>query len=89
MAGGDASCNARILRAVLAGEHGVPRDVVVLNAAAALLVAGHAEDLAEGVVLARRSIDEGCAFSRLEALVALTSRLGAEADTRKAQEVPS
>ena len=89
MAGGDASRNAGILRAVLAGGHGVPRDVVVLNAAAALLVAGHAEDLAEGVVLARRSIDDGCAFARLEALLALTSRLGAEADARKAQEVPA
>ena len=81
--GGDAARNAEIVREVLAGAHGAPRDTVLMNAGAALLVAGRVEDLAEGVALARRSIDDGQAYARLEALVALTSRIGAEADAAK------
>jgi anthranilate synthase/phosphoribosyltransferase len=83
IAGGDARTNAAIVHDVLAGTHGAPRDVVLMNAAAALLVAGKAEDLVEGVALARRSIDGGEALARLEALVTLSARLGAEADVRK------
>jgi anthranilate synthase/phosphoribosyltransferase len=86
IAGGDAVRNAEIVRAVLLGEHGAPRDVVLMNAAAGLLVAGRAEDLAEGVDMARSSIDEGQALARLEALAALSSRLGSEADARKGAE---
>ena len=68
--GGDASENAAIVRAVLGGEHGPRRDIVLLNAAGALWVAGAAGDLAEGLVLARRSLDEGAAARKLEQLVA-------------------
>jgi anthranilate synthase/phosphoribosyltransferase len=83
IAGGDAARNADILRDVLRGEHGPARDTTLMNAAAALLVAGRVEDLAEGVALARHSIDDGLALARLEALVSLTSRLGAEDDALK------
>jgi len=68
--GGDAATNAAILRAILGGEAGAPRDVVVLNAAAALLAAGIADDLDEGLERARASIDTGAARARLDALVA-------------------
>jgi anthranilate synthase/phosphoribosyltransferase len=78
IAGGDATANADILRDVLGGEHGQPRDVVLMNAAAALLAAGRVTDMAEGVAVARESIDSGAALARLEALVTLTQRLGAE-----------
>ena len=85
VAGGDAARNAEILRAVLAGQHGPKRDVVLLNAAAALLVAGEVVDLAEGVVRARESIDSGRASEVLETLIALTQRLGAEERERDAR----
>jgi len=75
IAGGDADANAAILRAVLGGEHGQPRDVVLMNAAAALLAAGKAADMADGVALARESIDSGAALARLEALVRVSQRL--------------
>jgi anthranilate synthase/phosphoribosyltransferase len=86
IAGGDAVRNAAIIRALLQGEHGPRRDVVLMNAAAALLVAGAVEDLAEGIALARESIDYRKALVRLEALQALTERMGADADARRAQE---
>ena len=79
IAGGDAAENAVIVRAVLGGEVGPKRDVVLLNAAAALLAAGKASDLAEGVALARESIDSGRALSTLEALGELSRRLAAAA----------
>jgi anthranilate phosphoribosyltransferase len=66
--GGDAARSAAIARAVLAGERGPERDIVLLNAAAALFVGGAAESLAEGLPLAARSIDSGAARERLEAL---------------------
>jgi len=78
IAGGDATTNADVLRDVLGGGHGQPRDVVLMNAAAALLAAGRVTDMAEGVAVARDSIDSGAALARLEALVTLTQRLGAE-----------
>ncbi len=68
--GGDAATNAGAARAVLAGEPGPHRDVVVLNAAAGLLVGGAADDLAEGVALAAEAIDSGGAARALETLVA-------------------
>ncbi|MBI4556308.1 MAG: anthranilate phosphoribosyltransferase [Candidatus Hydrogenedentes bacterium] len=67
--GGDATSNARMLRAVLEGESGPRRDVVLLNAAAALLVGERASDWKEGVEMARRSIDSGAARDKLDALV--------------------
>ncbi len=74
--GGDAEENARILTAVLRGEHGSRRDVVLMNAAAALMAAGAVDDLAAGVVAARESIDSGRALAALEALAKVSQRLG-------------
>jgi anthranilate phosphoribosyltransferase len=69
LAGGDAATNAGIVRSVLAGEPGPRRDVVLVNAAAALWVAGAARDLAAGLERARQSLDSGAARERLAALV--------------------
>lgn len=71
--GGDAEHNATALRALLEGEPGAYRDTVLMNAGAALVVAGRAETLAEGVALAAASIDEGRAHERLDRLVAITN----------------
>ena len=71
--GGDARDNAAALRALLRGEAGPYRDIVVLNAAAALVVADRVEGLARGAELARQSIDSGAAASRLAALVRATN----------------
>jgi anthranilate phosphoribosyltransferase len=76
LAGGDALENAGILRAILEGEQGPRRDVVVLNAAAALRAAGRVEDFAAGVDLARRSLDEGRAREVLRRYVDFTHRAG-------------
>jgi anthranilate synthase/phosphoribosyltransferase len=76
LAGGDAEENATIVRAILGGEHGPRRDVVLMNAAAALLAAGKASDLAHGVELARDSIDSGRAENALLTLAAVSQRLG-------------
>jgi len=70
--GGDATENAAYLRTVLAGKPGPLRDIVLFNAAAALLVAGKAKTLREGVVLAAQSIDSGKAQAVLDALVKLS-----------------
>jgi len=76
IAGGDAEENARIVRSILGGEHGPRRDVVLMNAAAALVAAGAAGDMAAGVALARESIDSGRASAALESLVGVSQRLG-------------
>ena len=73
LAGGDAAENAQIARAILAGELGPKRDIVLLNAAAALLVAETAADLGAGIELARESIDSGAAAARLEHLIRATA----------------
>ena len=69
LCGGDAATNAGVLRDVLAGEAGPCRDIAVLNAAAALMVAGKASDLAGGVEMAIASVDSGAANRALESLV--------------------
>ncbi len=74
LVGGDASHNARVVRGVVTGEvRGAIRDVVVLNAAAALVVAGAARDLENGVLLATASIDSGTARATLDAYIAETT----------------
>ncbi|HEY9724710.1 MAG TPA: anthranilate phosphoribosyltransferase [Oscillatoriaceae cyanobacterium] len=73
--GGSPAENAAITRAILAGERGPKRDVVLLNAAAALKVAGLAPDLEAGLVRAVAAIDSGRATAKLDALVSLTSAL--------------
>jgi anthranilate phosphoribosyltransferase len=68
LAGGDAAANARMAEAVLRGETGVRRDVVLLNAGAALLVGGAVERLEDGIDRAALTIDAGLAAELLEAL---------------------
>lgn len=77
--GGDPAHNADVLRRVLDGERGAARDVVVLNAAAAIWLAGGAETLDAALPIAEASIDGGDARARLDAFVATTRRLGASA----------
>ena len=72
--GGDPATNAGIARAVLTGERGPHRDVVVLNAAAGLVVAGAVATLAEGVALAGAVLDDGRAAAALDRLVAASQR---------------
>ncbi|MFM2125860.1 MAG: anthranilate phosphoribosyltransferase, partial [Acidobacteriota bacterium] len=66
--GGDAVLNASITRAILEGERGPKRDVVIANAAAGLVAAGLAENLGSGVVTAAESIDSGSAWAKLQQL---------------------
>lgn len=74
--GGDPDENARILHGVLAGEdRGPRRDVVLLNAAAALVAGGAAADLREGIARAAESIDSGAALRALEALITYSQRV--------------
>jgi anthranilate phosphoribosyltransferase len=76
--GGDREQNADIIRHILGGEPGPRRDIVLMNATAALVVGGRARDLKEGVGIAAQSIDGGAARQKLEALVALSQRLATE-----------
>jgi len=71
--GGDADTNAEALKAVLEGIKGPYRDVAVLNAAAALVVAAKARDIAHGVALAQHSIDSGGAEASLDRLIAISN----------------
>ena len=71
--GGDPETNAAALSALLGGEAGPYRDVVLYNAAGALIVAGKAENLKDGVALAAAAVDEGRAATTLEKLVAITN----------------
>ena len=71
--GGDAEQNAKALLDVLKGKPGPFRDVAILNAAAALIVAGKAKDLKEGARLAAKSIDSGEAEGRLDRLIAVSN----------------
>jgi anthranilate phosphoribosyltransferase len=75
--GGKAGENAKALKALLAGEHGAYRDIVVLNAAAALMVAGRASDIMSGAALARQMLDNGAAKGKLEQLVQASNKLTA------------
>jgi anthranilate phosphoribosyltransferase len=70
--GGDAAQNAEALLAVLRGEKTPFRDVAVLNAGAALIVAGKAKTLADGVAMAQQAIDSGAAKARLDRLIAVS-----------------
>ena len=72
--GGDPAFNAAAIRAVLDGQKGPFRDIVLLNTAAALIVGGKVEMLPEGVALAARSIDTGAARAALAKLVEVTNR---------------
>jgi anthranilate phosphoribosyltransferase len=73
--GGDREENAEIIRRILAGEPGPRRDIVLVNAGAALVAGGRARDFKEGAQLAAQSIDSGTARDKLEALVRLSHDL--------------
>ncbi len=80
--GGDSAENARITRAILSGKERSPRrDVVLLNAAAALLVGGRVQDLPEGIELAKSSIDSGAAYRTLQAFIAFTQQVRTKVST--------
>lgn len=74
VAGGDAPANAALIRQILAGEKSPRRDIVLLNAAAALVAAAKADHIADALPLASQSIDSGVALRKLDALVRFTSR---------------
>ncbi len=69
ISGGDAAHNANLIRAILAGESGPRRDIVIANAAAAIVASGRATDFLEGAKLAAASIDSGEAQKKLDALI--------------------
>jgi anthranilate phosphoribosyltransferase len=73
--GGDREQNADIIRAILCGESGAKRDIVLMNAAAALVAGGKGRDLKDGVEVARHSIDSGAARTKLDRLVELSREL--------------
>src|SRR5213075_2012698 len=79
--GGDAHENARIVERILAGERGAARDVVLLNAGAALFVAGAAPSVEDGIVRASRAIDRGDAKQTLQRLVSISTTQEFEAGT--------
>jgi anthranilate phosphoribosyltransferase len=72
LVGGDAAENAMITRQILDGASGAKRDAAILNSAAAIYVARHADSIAEGVELARRMIDSGKAKAQLELFIQLS-----------------
>jgi anthranilate phosphoribosyltransferase len=75
ISGGDSAENAAIIRAILAGEKSPRRDVVLLNAAAALVAAGRGDHIKEALPLAAHSIDSGAAAEKLAALALFTSAI--------------
>ncbi|MDD4601815.1 Anthranilate phosphoribosyltransferase [bioreactor metagenome] len=72
--GGSPAENAVILLKILTGATGAKRDIVLINAAAALVVGGLAEDMKEGILLAAKSIDSGAALAKLQALKQISSK---------------
>lgn len=91
VAGGDAEHNASLLRAVLApgSADDARRDIAMLNAAAAIRVAGLAEDLADGLEQARESVCSGAAAARLDALVQHSRLVRAAGGTEEPERVPA
>jgi len=73
ISGGDAAENAAIIREILRGAVSPRRDVVLLNAAAALVAAGKADHLSDALPLAAKSIDSAAAAAKLEALARFTN----------------
>ena len=72
--GGSPEKNAGIVRQILKGEPGPPRDVVLLNGAAVFVASGKASNLKEGIEMAEESIDSGMAMKKLEALIEFSHR---------------
>jgi anthranilate phosphoribosyltransferase len=76
LAGGDAAANADVVRRILAGETGAARDIVLLNAGAALLIAGVVDSVGDGIARAAAALDEGRASRRLADLVRVSADEG-------------
>jgi anthranilate phosphoribosyltransferase len=76
--GGDREINHRIAQEILAGESGPRRDIVLVNAAAALLASGIAQDLRQGMKIAAESIDSGAALAKVQKLADYSKKLAAE-----------
>jgi len=76
--GGTARQNAKILRGILSGEVGARRNIVIMNAAAALVAGNHASDLKEGVSIAEKTLDSGKALAKLDELIKLSHSLNKE-----------
>lgn len=74
--GKDIKDNANIIKSILKGKKGAKRDIVVLNSAAALYLAGKVKNIVEGILLAERSIDNGSAMAVLENLIKETQKYG-------------
>jgi anthranilate phosphoribosyltransferase len=74
IAGGDLQTNAQLILEVLDGKKSARRDIVVMNAAAALVAAGKADSLADAVPMAIQSLDSGSARAKLQALAEFTNR---------------
>jgi anthranilate phosphoribosyltransferase len=74
--GGDAADNAAIARRVLGGERGPARDIVLLNAAVSLLIAGAVPSVVDGIARAAQALDDGSATARLERLAVLSNEAG-------------
>lgn len=73
--GGDAKENAEIIRDILSGKEGPKTDIVLLNAGAGIMIGGKAETIAEGIEIARDSIDSGKAMDKLNRLIELSNQL--------------
>ena len=76
--GGTTRQNAKILRGILSGEVGARRNIVIMNAAAALVAGNQASDLKEGASLAEKTIDSGQALAKLDELIKLSRSLNKE-----------
>ena len=76
--GGDREQNAQIIRLLLEDEPGPRRDIVLMNAAAALVAGARARDLKDGVAQAAHAIDTGAARQKLDALIGLSRKLAEE-----------
>jgi anthranilate phosphoribosyltransferase len=79
LAGGDAAANADRVRRILGGERGPARDIVLLNAGAALLIAGAVESVGDGILRAASAIDDGSAGTSLDALTRVSAEEGSAA----------
>ncbi|MCG8566077.1 MAG: anthranilate phosphoribosyltransferase [Desulfobacterales bacterium] len=74
--GGDAQTNAGMIKAILAGESGPRRDIILINSAAGLVAAGRADTIKAGIAQAKTAIDSGAAMEKLTALVEFTQENG-------------
>jgi anthranilate phosphoribosyltransferase len=75
LVGGDRNENAEILLRIFRGEKGPKRDIVLMNSAAALVVAGKTEDLREGLMIAAEAIDSGNALRKLEEVIRVSNKI--------------